>query len=387
MHAHRALQRRRATQHNITPSATASGFSNPAPTVNVASAASLSPKTVKVGSYVVGWYVFNIIFNILNKSCLNVFPAPWFLATFQLCASATFMVALWLSGIQRRPQVSKELITALVPVAFWHTVGHVSACVAFSQVAVSFTHVVKSAEPVLSVILSQVLLKEAYPAYVWASLIPIVAGCSLAAVNEVSFAWSGFNNAMISNLGMVMRNIYSKKYLDQFKSLDGINLFALLSIISIFITLPAALYVEGFKGGVYQWGAMADAATASLGGDFVLFMRLIVGSGIFYHLYNQVGIAIITMMIWTRPGAPDARTHSHSLARSLPRSRYQVFVHGVGHGDESRLVLGGQRAQAGERRRGEHRLLRQPRLPDELGWEHYGAARDRGVLCGQAESE
>jgi len=156
-------------------------------------------------------YCFNIVFNILNKSALNVFPAPWFLATFQLCASATFMMAMWFTGIQKRPQVSKELIVALVPVAFWHTVGHVSACVAFSQVAVSFTHVVKSAEPVLSVILSQLLLKEAYPVYVWASLVPIVAGCSLAAVNEVSFAWSGFNNAMISNLGMVMRNIYSKK--------------------------------------------------------------------------------------------------------------------------------------------------------------------------------
>ena len=83
------------------------------------------------------------------------------------------------------------------------------------------------------------------------------------------------------------------QYLDQFKSLDGINLFALLSIISIFITLPVALFVEGFKGGVYQWGAMADAATASMGGDFVVFMRLIIGSGIFYHLYNQFSYMVL----------------------------------------------------------------------------------------------
>lgn len=31
-------------------------------------------------------YAFNIVFNILNKSTLNIFPAPWFLATFQLSA-------------------------------------------------------------------------------------------------------------------------------------------------------------------------------------------------------------------------------------------------------------------------------------------------------------
>jgi hypothetical protein len=34
---------------------------------------------------------------------------------------------------------------------------------------------------------------------------------------QVSFAWNGFNNAMISNLGMVLRNILSKKSLVNYK--------------------------------------------------------------------------------------------------------------------------------------------------------------------------
>lgn len=53
--------------------------------------------------------------------------------------------------------------------------------------------------------------------YVWASLLPIVGGCSLSALKEVSFSWAGFNNAMISNLGMVLRNILSKKSLNDYK--------------------------------------------------------------------------------------------------------------------------------------------------------------------------
>eukprot|EP00889_Picochlorum_renovo_P005042 jgi/Picre1/32072/NNA_007420.t1 len=206
--------------------------------------------TVKVGLYIAGWYAFNIVFNILNKSCLNVFPAPWFLATFQLCASAVFMTVLWALGLQQRPR------------------------------------------PVLSVILSQ-LVRKRLSLYVWGSLMPIIAGCSLAAIKEVSFSWGGFNNAMISNLGMVLRNVYSKKYLDEFKDIDGINMFALLSIISIFITAPVALVMEGFKGGVYQWGGMADAATEALGGNFTLFMRMVIGSGIFYHLYNQASYMVL----------------------------------------------------------------------------------------------
>ena len=53
--------------------------------------------------------------------------------------------------------------------------------------------------------------------YVWLSLLPIVAGCSLSAMKELSFSWPGFNNAMYSNVGMVMRNILSKKLLAGFK--------------------------------------------------------------------------------------------------------------------------------------------------------------------------
>jgi solute carrier family 35 protein E1 len=44
---------------------------------------------------------------------------------------------------------------------------------------------VKSAEPVLSVVLAQVILGEVLPPYVWLSLLPIIAGCSLAAMKEV----------------------------------------------------------------------------------------------------------------------------------------------------------------------------------------------------------
>jgi solute carrier family 35 protein E1 len=238
------------------------------------------------------WYAFNIVFNILNKSMLNVFPAPWFIAAFQLGASALFMCILWALKLHPAPQVSMRLFRLLLPVAFFHTVGHVSACVSFSQMAVSFTHVIKAAEPVMSVVLAQVILGETYPVYVWASLIPIIAGCSLAAMKEVSFVWGGFNNAMLSNIGMVLRNIYSKKYLDEFKHIDGINMFALLSIISLLYTVPAAVAVEGFKGGVYQWAAMVQSGIEALGGP-TNFYKLLIGSGVFYHLYNQASYMVL----------------------------------------------------------------------------------------------
>lgn len=240
-------------------------------------------------SYVFLWYAFNIVFNILNKSTLNVFPAPYFLSTLQLAASGLFMVFLWVTKLQPAPRVTPALAKALLPVALFHTVGHVSACVSFSQMAVSFTHIVKAAEPVFSVALAGPLLGETYPVYVWLSLLPIVAGCSLAAMKEVSFAWGGFNNAMISNLGMVLRNIASKKCLNEFKSIDGINLFGLISIFSLVYCAPLALVMESTK-----WPALWDAAVVKMGGTPALLQLLAVG-GLFYHLYNQASYMVLDL--------------------------------------------------------------------------------------------
>lgn len=53
-------------------------------------------------------YAFNIVFNILNKSTLNIFPAPWFLATFQLsallscCGADVCGCQAWAEGWQSR---------------------------------------------------------------------------------------------------------------------------------------------------------------------------------------------------------------------------------------------------------------------------------------------
>lgn len=175
--------------------------------------ASSPAKGLRVTLYIGLWYGFNIVFNILNKSALNAFPAPWCISALQLATSAVFMGTLWITRLYPAPTVTWPLIKALAPVALAHTIGHVSACVSFSLMAVSFAHVVKAAEPVLSVALSQLILGEVNPWYVWASLLPIIGGCSLSAMKEVSFAWAGFNNAMISNFGMVMRNVLSKKSL------------------------------------------------------------------------------------------------------------------------------------------------------------------------------
>ncbi|XP_047955569.1 xylulose 5-phosphate/phosphate translocator, chloroplastic [Salvia hispanica] len=225
------------------------------------------------------WYFQNIVFNIYNKKVLNIFPYPWLLASFQLFCGSVWMLMLWSSKLQPCPKIDKSFIIALLGPALFHTVGHISACVSFSKVAVSFTHVIKSAEPVFTVIFSS-LIGDSYPLKVWLSILPIVFGCSLAAVTEVSFNFGGLWGAMISNVGFVLRNVYSKKSLHRFKEVNGLNLYGWITILSLFYLFPVAVFVEGS-----QWVAGYHKAVASVNPS--TFYLWVLVSGIFYHLYNQ----------------------------------------------------------------------------------------------------
>ncbi|XP_076915612.1 xylulose 5-phosphate/phosphate translocator, chloroplastic-like [Bidens hawaiensis] len=237
-------------------------------------------KTLQLAIVFGFWYFQNIVFNIYNKKALNVFPYPWLLASFQLLVGSVWMLVLWATKIQPCPKIDKSFIIALLGPALFHTIGHISACVSFSKVAVSFTHVIKSAEPVFSVIFSSAL-GDTYPLSVWLSILPIVMGCSLAAVTEVSFNVAGLWGAMISNVGFVLRNIYSKKSLQNFKQVNGLNLYGWITILSFFYLFPVAIFVEGS-----QWVAGYHKAIASVGTPSTFYLWVLV-SGVFYHLYNQ----------------------------------------------------------------------------------------------------
>ncbi|KAJ6825247.1 xylulose 5-phosphate/phosphate translocator, chloroplastic [Iris pallida] len=226
------------------------------------------------------WYFQNVVFNIYNKKVLNVFPYPWLLASFQLLVGSLWMSSLWLARLQPFPEASPRFLLALLGPALFHAVGHISACVSFSKVAVSFTHVIKSSEPVFSVAFSS-LLGRSYPLPVWLSVLLIVLGCSLAAVTEVTFNLAGLSGALLSNVGFVLRNIYSKKSLQSFRHVDGLNLYGWISVLSFLYLFPVAVLVEGA-----HWALGLRQALAAVDAPWRLYWWVAV-SGVFYHLYNQ----------------------------------------------------------------------------------------------------
>ncbi|KAG0630659.1 hypothetical protein M758_1G194600 [Ceratodon purpureus] len=231
------------------------------------------------GFFFFAWYFLNVIFNIMNKKIYNYFPYPYFVSAVHLLVGVVYCLISWTLGYPKRAPIDGALFKMLIPVSICHALGHVMTNVSFAAVAVSFTHTIKALEPFFSAAASQFILGQQIPLALWASLMPIVLGVSMASMTELSFNWKGFISAMIANVGFTYRNIYSKKAMT---GMDSTNLYAYISIISLAICIPPAIIIEGpalMNGGF-------SAAIAKVGMN--KFVSDLFWVGMFYHLYNQL---------------------------------------------------------------------------------------------------
>ncbi|XP_073300818.1 triose phosphate/phosphate translocator, chloroplastic-like isoform X4 [Primulina huaijiensis] len=231
------------------------------------------------GFFFFTWYFLNVIFNILNKKVYNYFPYPYFVSAVHLLVGVSYCLVSWAFGLPKRAPVDKEILGILTPVAFCHALGHVMSNVSFAAVAVSFTHTIKALEPFFNAGASQFVLGHQIPLPLWLSLAPVVIGVSMASLTELSFNWTGFISAMISNIAFTYRSIYSKKAMT---GMDSTNVYAYTSIIALLFCLPPAIFIEGPH--LMQYGFKEAIAKVGL----YKFLSDLFWIGMFYHLYNQV---------------------------------------------------------------------------------------------------
>ncbi|KAF3334684.1 phosphoenolpyruvate/phosphate translocator 1 [Carex littledalei] len=202
-------------------------------------------KTPQLGSLFGLWYLLNIYFNIYNKQ-----------------------------------------LAAILPLAIVHTMGNLFTNMSLGKVAVSFTHTIKAMEPFFSVLLSALFIGELPTVWVVLSLVPIVGGVALASLTEASFNWIGFWSAMASNLTCQSRNVLSKKIMvKNEESLDNINLFSIIIILSFLLLAPVAIFVEGVKlSPSFLQAAGLDAKQ--------IYVRSLL-AGLCSHAYQQVSFMIL----------------------------------------------------------------------------------------------
>lgn len=241
-------------------------------------------ETLKVGSYFMLWYIFNIGYNIYNKKVLNMVPKLTYTTAFmQLFLGIFYCMPIWALGIRKAPVLNKEEIKTLLPIAMLHLLTHLGAVVSLGAGAVSFTHIVKAAEPAVSAALSAIFLQSYLPLPVYLSLLPVMFGVGLASLTELSFSWLAFGGAMVSNVASASRGIVGKLSMGKpiGQNMNAVNLYAVMTILSTALMFPIFLAVEGAQI------APVLKAVAEAGKLRTLLTETLL-SAIFYYLYNEV---------------------------------------------------------------------------------------------------
>ncbi|KAL0381737.1 UNVERIFIED_CONTAM: Phosphoenolpyruvate/phosphate translocator 2, chloroplastic [Sesamum angustifolium] len=246
-------------------------------------------RILQLGSMFAIWYLLNIYFNIYNKQVLKVYPFPATVTAFQFGCGTVVILLMWALNLHPKPKVSRSQFAAIFLLALGHTVGNLLTNVSLGKVAVSFTHTIKAMEPFFTVLLSALFFGERPSIWVVSSLMPIVGGVALASFTEASFNWIGFGSAMASNLTNQTRNVFSKKLMvRKEETVDNINLFSIITIISFLFLAPSAILLEGVK--------FSPSFLATQGFNVKdLCIRLIL-SGLCFHTYQQVSYMILQMV-------------------------------------------------------------------------------------------
>jgi len=240
--------------------------------------------TLKVGGMFGLWYALNIGYNIFNKKVLNLAPSLTYTTGFlQLFIGLLYVLPLWGLGLRKAPVVSNEELKNLLPLALCHLGTHLGAVVSLGAGAVSFTHIVKAAEPAVSAALSAVVLKSFLPLPVYLSLLPVMGGVALASLTELSFTWLAFLSAMVSNVSSAARGIVGKLQMGKSigKNMDAVNLYAVMTILSAIMCLPISLAMEGSN-------IMPAIKAMSAAGTLNKFLFQSFLTSMFYYSYNEV---------------------------------------------------------------------------------------------------
>jgi len=237
-------------------------------------------------TYFALWYLFNIGYNIYNKQALNAMAFPWTIATIQMATGLAYFGPLWLLGIRKAPKLSGSDLKTLFPIALCHTGVHVGAVIALGAGAVSFAHIVKASEPVVTCGLNALLLGQVLPLPVYLTLLPIIGGVAIASMKELSFTMLALASAMLSNVSSAARGVLSKKTMSGKQigeNLDAQNLYAVLTAMSTVILVPLAYAFEGTG----FFSAFKEVVAAGTFTNKSLATLLACG-GASYYAYNEV---------------------------------------------------------------------------------------------------
>lgn len=284
------------------------------------------------------WYIGNIAYNEFNKGAAHSADADktkyaMIIATAQLAVGAIYALFLWGSGVAKKPTITQADIIKCIPAGVCSAGAHAASVFSLAAGGVAFGQIVKSAEPVFAALVSTIFYGKKLSTGKWLCLIPIIGGVVLASLKlkdpnapfgnpidyvqtniEMDFSVGGLVGALIANLFAAFKGNESHKLMHKEMGPDGkplkdqltdrfgtpSNQFAVMSIISLLVSIPLAIFREKdvmgqFVAKVTEPGSipgwLANATKMSANTPFTNDVcNYVVLSGMAFYLYNEAAL-------------------------------------------------------------------------------------------------
>lgn len=224
-------------------------------------------------------------------------------------------------------------------IAVHHTLGQLCTVISLSASSISFTHVIKAMEPLFSALASRLVLGQKMDIRVHLSLLPVVGGVIMACAGSRDFSWISFCAGMCSNALFAMRGVVSKmamegsskqrvsvlksnssddETMDNEESNGAIddvehnssnekerpnapptmspsNLFAAVTCVSFFLSIPLALIFEGeILREIAHISAKDGVERENQNDNHQTILIYIATSGLFHYLNNEVMYLVLS---------------------------------------------------------------------------------------------
>jgi len=263
----------------------------------------LSPKfldQLQTGSFFIFWYLISAYYNIYNKRALNYVFLPWTVATIQMGTGLLLFIPLWWLKIRSAPFKNLSefgtIMNSFRSVAGYTTLSHIAGVIALGTGAVSFTQVVKAAEPVFTALISAIFTREFLPWQSYLSLVPVIVGVSIASVSELSFSSYCLMAGILSNVFAAARGVFGKLQMSgdkeaavNVKDISPENYYSIVTIISFLMLVPVSLLFEGPQ----LLHALTHLSDTKIAVPFNNGMRNAFLSGVLFYLYNELSFRVL----------------------------------------------------------------------------------------------
>ncbi|GBG30849.1 Triose phosphate/phosphate translocator, chloroplastic [Hondaea fermentalgiana] len=265
------------------------------------------------------WYSSSAVANTTSRKLLTQVPLPLLLTLSQFVTATIFgFVCLHVLKLKPVLDVPPAARGNLMKLTIVYTLGFIFVNAGYVVVNVSLAETLRSAEPLVTVMLAIFVLKtEPVSKFELWSMAPIVVGGALSSLGDSSFSGLGLLFVCISNLSFSLRSMYAKKlkaeFGDAFNQFYRVSLMGTMFLVVLVVVLEVLMTMgESFMAAMSDGGVASSAQKSyTLSSNMETIMtaemfQLALLNGCTYVMYNQTSFYVLSRVRMVTHGVANA---------------------------------------------------------------------------------